>query len=123
MAQLSDFDFKLPEELIADYPLARRDSSKLLVIGKNLEDKIFSDLPSLLKPNDLLVFNNSRVIPARLFGYKNERNFEILLHKKLAPNKWLAFAKPGKKLKEDDILDINEGYIKILKKLPTGEVE
>lgn len=120
--KLSDFDFELPDELIAHHPAEPRDSSRLLVIGKNLEDKIFSDLPSLLKPNDLLVFNNSKVIPARLFAYKEDRKFEILLHKKISENIWQAFAKPGKKLNVDDILDIAHGYIKILGKLHTGEV-
>ena len=120
---LSDFDFQLPEELIAHFPAEKRDASRLLVIGKDIQDKKFSDLPSLLKPIDLLVFNNSKVIPARLYGFKGDRKFEILLLKKITGNIWHAFAKPGKKLKENDILDINEGYIKILQKLPSGEIE
>jgi S-adenosylmethionine:tRNA ribosyltransferase-isomerase len=123
MTKLSDFDFNLPEDLIAHHPTPKRDESRLLVIGNKLEDKHFYNLPDLLMPNDLLVFNNSKVIPARLFAFKDERKFEILLHKKIRPNIWHAFAKPGKKLKVDDILDLAEGYIKILQKLPTGEVE
>ena len=122
MHSLTDFDFHLPDELIAHFPTEKRDASRLLVIGNNFQDKIFSDLPSLLKPNDLLVFNNSKVIPARLFAYKDDRKFEILLHKKTSGNIWRAFIRNSKKLKENDILDIAEGFIKILKKLD-GEVE
>ena len=65
----SDFDFNLPEELIAQYPLEQRTSSRLMhVSGEVLADHVFSDVIDLLQPNDLLIFNNTRVIPARLHG-------------------------------------------------------
>jgi len=142
--KLSDFDFNLPEELIAKFAVEPRDSSRLLVIGNTLQDLHFHELPSLLKPDDLLVFNNSKVIPARLFVKKGESKIEIFLHKRLdnimsrqpaayggAPSEersdargakksvWQAFAKPGKKLKIGD--EFAEG-IKITNKLETGEV-
>ena len=79
---ISNFDFNLPPELIAHHPVKPRDSSRLLVIGKTLSEKTFHDLPSLLQPGDLLVFNNSKVIPARLFGKKGEAKIEFLLHRK-----------------------------------------
>ena len=138
---LSEFDFHLPEELIATEPANPRDSSRLLVIGHELEDKMFRDLPTLLSPDDLLVFNNSKVIPARIFAtplsspliggaeggknHKNEggKNFEILLHRKLATNKWNAFIKGSKKLKPADILTHKNLEITILNKSESGEIE
>ncbi|MEM7431199.1 MAG: tRNA preQ1(34) S-adenosylmethionine ribosyltransferase-isomerase QueA [Pseudomonadota bacterium] len=68
---LSDFDYELPDELIARYPTAKRRDSRLLDVGHSLADRAFADLPSLLRAGDLLVFNDSRVIPARLFGRKS----------------------------------------------------
>ena len=121
---LKDFDFILPDELIAHHPAVPRDSSKLLVISEKLTTKKFSDLPELLKPNDLLVFNNSKVIPARLFAEKSERKFEFLLHKRIADRKWLAFAKPGKKLQLGDELIIDQrSAFKVIAKHLSGEVE
>lgn len=119
---LSDFDFTLPDELIATQPANPRDSSKLLVIGDELENKSFSDLPSLISPDDLLVFNNSKVIPARLFAKKGEKEFEILLHRKTELNKWTAFIKGSKKLKAGDIITQEKLEITILEKDPDGEI-
>jgi len=116
--QLADFDFALPAELIAHYPVSPRDSSRLLVIGHDLCEKTFRDLPSLLRPDDLLVFNNSKVIPARLFVKKGEAKIEIFLHKKLGDNKWLAFAKPGKKLVAGDSFSVIPAQAGILAKTP-----
>ena len=67
---ISDYDYELPDELIARYPATERRGSRLLVVGDEIEDRQFVDLPSLLRPNDLLVFNDTRVIPARLRGQK-----------------------------------------------------
>ena len=66
--KVSDFDFDLPPALIADRPAVPRDSARLLEVAANLRDHIVRDLPALLRPGDLLVFNDTRVIPARLFG-------------------------------------------------------
>lgn len=111
---LADFDFRLPEELIALHPASPRDSSRLLVVSdRHREDRRFRDLPSLLAPGDLLVFNDTRVIPARLQGERireqegggeNRVAIEALLLKRLGSNLWSAFAKPGKRLKPGDRL-------------------
>ena len=67
---LTDFDYELPDELIARYPAAERSASRFLVVGQALEDRRFTELPELLREGDLLVFNDTRVIPARLFATK-----------------------------------------------------
>ncbi len=104
----SDFDYELRRELIAEYPAEHRDSSRLLVIRRNtatLEHKLFTDLPSLLDPGDLLVLNNTKVIPARLYGRSErkdpgEKLREVLLVKKLDPNTWECLVTNPKKNEE-----------------------
>lgn len=99
-----DFNFDLPPELIAQQPTARRDGSRLLVLhrkGQKIEHRQFPDLLEFLKPGDVLVLNNSRVIPARLHG-KNAQTggqFEILLLEECATNDWWAMMRPGKRAK------------------------
>ncbi len=121
--KLSDFDFFLPEGLIAGHPAEPRDSSRLLVIGDGFSERKFNELPSLIQPNDLLVFNNSKVIPARLYAQSNGREFEILLHRKKAQGHWTAFIRGSKKLKTGDELVVGELKIKILSKDDDGEIE
>ncbi|MCA0424540.1 MAG: tRNA preQ1(34) S-adenosylmethionine ribosyltransferase-isomerase QueA [Proteobacteria bacterium] len=113
---LSDFDFDLPAERIALHPARPRDSARLLLVnsaGKgSLADRIVSDLPALLQPGDALVFNDTRVIPARLWGSR-ERNgstvrVEVMLHKRIAGDQWLAFARPGKRLAAGDRINFGE---------------
>lgn len=99
------YDFDLPEELIAQTPLLERSSSRLLTLNKQTgatEHHIFSDLLSYLKPGDTLVLNDTRVIPARLFGVKKDTGAkaEVLLLKDLGEDRWEALVKPGKKLKK-----------------------
>lgn len=102
------FDFELPEDLIALRPARPRDSARLLHVPANgaFEDLSVRDAPSLLRAGDLLVFNDTRVIPARLKGVRtrgeNGLPMEATLHKRESANTWLAFAKPGKRLKEGD---------------------
>jgi S-adenosylmethionine:tRNA ribosyltransferase-isomerase len=105
-----DFDFDLPQEAIALRPAEPRDSAKLLVVrpgaSPELEDRIVSDLPSLLRKGDLLVVNDTKVIPARLMGSR-ERNgvsveVEATLIKRLGPERWQALAKPAKRLHAGD---------------------
>jgi S-adenosylmethionine:tRNA ribosyltransferase-isomerase len=101
------FDFELPEQAIALRPARPRDSARLLhVRADGLDDLIVRDAPKLFRPGDLLVFNDTRVIPARLKGVRereeNRVAIEATLHKRLSPNAWAAFAKPGKRLKEGD---------------------
>ncbi|MDX2096653.1 MAG: tRNA preQ1(34) S-adenosylmethionine ribosyltransferase-isomerase QueA [Leptolyngbyaceae cyanobacterium bins.59] len=99
---LSAYDYELPEERIAQNPAVPRDSSRLLVINSpdQHQHAIFRDLPKLLKSGDLLVLNNTRVIPARLYGYKpSGATIEVLLLEEQAPDRWLALVKPGRRLK------------------------
>ncbi len=106
--RLSDFDFPLPEDRIALRPLAPRDAARLLVVrpGRGLEDRVVRDLPDLLLPGDALVFNDTRVIPARLTGVRVRGGstvaVEATLHKRLGEQRWSAFMKPGKRLAEGD---------------------
>ncbi len=101
----SSYFYDLPEELIAQTPVEPRDSSRLLVYHRksdSLEHKIFHDLPNFLKKGDVLVINNTRVLPARLFGYKDTgAKIEILLQKRIDLKTWEVIAKPFKRLKED----------------------
>src|ERR1035438_4644055 len=97
----ADFDFELPPELIAQQPAPKRDESRLLVLHRNenrVEHRRFPALLEFLRPGDVLVLNNSRVIPARLRGVnaKTGGKFEVLLLEENAPNDWWAMLRPGK---------------------------
>ena len=98
---LNDFDYDLPEELIAQTPIPIRDASRLLVMRSGvLEHRLFSDLPEYLAPGDALALNETKVIPARLMGVKVESGakVEALLLKPVGQDRWEALVKPGKKL-------------------------
>ena len=99
----SDFFYDLPQELIAQTPVSPRDHSRMLYMQKNgsvLEDRLFLDLPEYLIPGDVLVINNSKVIPARLLGHKETgANIEVLLLKQLGNDQWECLVHPGKRLK------------------------
>ena len=114
---LSDFDYDLPKELIAQTPLAKRDESKLLVLNRKnhtLEDKRFYDILDILQPGDVLVRNNSKVIPARLFGFKEENHahIELLLLKQLSNDNWQCLIKGAKKVKNGTRLVFDETLLK-----------
>lgn len=101
---VSEFDFYLPETLIAQHPIEPRDASRLMVLNRvsgGIEHHRFRDLVSLLKTGDVLVINNTRVIPARLIGEKEgtEGKIEVLLLRRFELNIWEALVKPGKRLK------------------------
>lgn len=99
---LEAYDYPLPEGRIAQNPVVPRDSARLMVISgqEQPEHRIFRELPDLLQPGDLLVLNNTRVFPARLYGYKPEGAMvEVLLLEAQHPNTWLALVKPGRRLK------------------------
>lgn len=99
------FDFELPPERIAYAPAEPRDAAKLLHVGAELVDRTVRDLPSLLNAGDVLVFNDSRVIPARLFADVNGKQIEVLLHQPIRGTMaWQAFARPAKKLKPGMVL-------------------
>jgi len=101
---LKDFDYELPKELIAQVPLKERTASRLMVVNREkgtVENKTFTDLIDYLNKGDLLVLNNTRVIPARLYGTKKETGaaIEFLLLKRLSLTRWEVILKPGKKAK------------------------
>jgi S-adenosylmethionine:tRNA ribosyltransferase-isomerase len=120
-----DFDFDLPIERIAQSALEPRDHARLLHIHDgDLSDKHIYDLPLLLKPNDVLVVNNTKVIPARLYGFRGDVKIELLLHQKKSESIWIAFAKPAKRLKVGDGVVIGPDFkARVLAKHETGEVE
>jgi len=102
--RLSDFDYKLPKELIAQYPLPERDASKLLVLDSQsgkIEHHTFKDLPSLLKEGDMLVMNDTKVFNARLIGKREgfEGKIEVLLMDRIEDNLYAMMCKPSRKLK------------------------
>ena len=106
-----DFNYTLPAERIAQSPIDPRDHSRLMVMDRSsgsLEDRFFYDLPEFLRSDDILVFNDSRVIPARLFGLQkgSTTKVELLLLRRLAENTWETLARPGKKVKKDTELRI-----------------
>ena len=111
------FDFALPGELIAQRPASPRDSARLLDVTPDaLADHIVRDLPGLLRPGDLLVFNDTRVIPARLLGLRaggsggrQDVPVEAMLIRELAPDRWLVFVKPAKRLRAGDTLAFANG--------------
>jgi S-adenosylmethionine:tRNA ribosyltransferase-isomerase len=113
----SDFSFELPDELIAQYPLAERSASRLLVCHRHshhLEDQVFSNLAANLRPGDLVVFNNTRVIPARLFGSKESGGkVEIMLERILDDHHFIAMLRCSKKpqIGQKIVLDGGESVI------------
>jgi S-adenosylmethionine:tRNA ribosyltransferase-isomerase len=118
------FDFDLPQQFIADRPASPRDSARLLdLTGDGFADRIVRDLPDLLQPGDLLIGNNTKVIPARLDGLRGEVNIEATLHMRTADNEWLVFAKPGKRLKEGHCIDFAEGFsAEVVEKREGGDI-
>ncbi|HYG90853.1 MAG TPA: tRNA preQ1(34) S-adenosylmethionine ribosyltransferase-isomerase QueA [Azospirillum sp.] len=119
----ADFDFDLPQDRIATHPARPRDSARLLVVGDTLSDRIVRELPELLQPGDLLVYNDTRVIPARLTGMRGVVKVEATLHKREGLDAWAAFAKPGKRLKVGDTVAFAEGFSAVVEeKREGGEV-
>jgi S-adenosylmethionine:tRNA ribosyltransferase-isomerase len=108
--RVDDFDFLLPRHLIADRPAEPRDAARLLVVGGAFEDRHIIDLPRLLRPGDLLVVNDTRVIPARLVGTRGVTRFEVTLHRDLGGGAWRAFVKGAKRLKPGDRLVFGDGF-------------
>src|ERR1700756_1028997 len=99
--RLDDFDFDLPRNLIADRPCEPRDAARLLLIPASggFQDQQIADLPALLRPGDLLVFNDTKVIPAQLVGRRGAASIEVSLSRNLGGGAWRAFAKAARRLR------------------------
>ncbi len=115
--KVEDFDFYLPEKLIAQTPLDKRDSSKLLVLDKKTGDithKHFTDIVDYLEKGDTLVLNDTKVIPARIIGTKEETGavIELLLLKEINANEWECLTKPAKRIKEGTTISFGDGILK-----------
>jgi len=114
--RLSEFDYELPAELIAQQPLAERDASRMLVLDRATQtwtDSGFREFTQFLQPNDVVVVNNSRVIPARLKGKREETGgqVEIFLVRELEPKVWEALVKPGGRLKKQSKVVFGDGLL------------
>ena len=114
--KVSDFNYNLPQELIAQVPIKNRDESRLMVLdkkNKTIEHKIFKDIINYLKPGDCLVKNNTKVIPARLYGIKEETgiNVEFLLLNRIEGDYWEVMVRPGRRLKEGTKVIFGNGIL------------
>ena len=121
---VSEFNYNLPEELIAQIPIKKRDESRLMVLDRNkntIEHKVFKDIINYLKPGDVLVRNNTKVIPARIYGKKETgANVEILLLKNIEDDIWETIVRPGNKLHIGNKVIFGDGILvaEILDVLP-----
>src|SRR5436190_3943667 len=123
--QLADFGFDLPRDLIAARPAEPRDSARLLVIpaAGDLSDRRIADLPELLRPGDLLVFNDTKVIPARLVGRRGLASVEITLAHDLGGGAWRAYARGARRLHPGDRIDFAADFSAgVVEKGADGEV-
>lgn len=123
--RVDQFDFELPEELIATHPVEPRDAARLLVVDDegDLKHKSFRDLPDLLEPGDLLIVNDTRVIPSRLTGRKGEGRVEVTLVTPLDDEHWRALGKPGRKLTPGTKIIFAEGFTAtVVEKGERGEI-
>jgi S-adenosylmethionine:tRNA ribosyltransferase-isomerase len=112
-----DFDYELPEELIAQHPIEKRDSSRLLILDKetgNIEHKYFTDIIDYLDENDVLVLNDTKVLPARLIGVKEDTNaiIEVLLLNDKGSSNWECLTKPARRIKVGTIVSFGNGELK-----------
>ena len=114
--KVSEFNYNLPEELIAQHPYDKRDEARLMILDREnqkYEHKIFRDIIDYLKPGDCLVINNTKVIPARLYGKKDTgANVEFLLLKRIEGDVWEAMVRPGSKIKPGTKVSFGEGLLK-----------
>ena len=124
------FDFDLPTELIAQKPAEPRGAARLLGVGSDLADHVVADLPTLLNSGDVLVVNDTKVLPCRLTGIRpgpdgsSGTKVQITLHKPIDDARWLAFARPAKKLHPGDRLIFNDDFeAEVISKRDAGEVE
>ena len=121
--KVSDFDFDIPRNLIAQKPANPRDSARLLHVEATPKDAAITDLPNILEPGDVLVFNDTKVIPSRLVGKRVNTKIEVTLHKEVSGSSWWAFARPARKLKEGDIVEFARNFsAEVAEKKDNGEV-
>jgi S-adenosylmethionine:tRNA ribosyltransferase-isomerase len=123
--QLEDFDFDLPPALIAAHPCEPRDKARLLLIpaSGDFEGKAVSDLPALLRPGDLVVCNDTKVIPARLYGRRGAARVEVTLYRDEGAGAWRAFAKGARRLRRGDDLVFAEDFAAVVaEKHPAGDL-
>jgi len=121
--KVTDFDFELPAQLIAQEPARPRDSARLLHVAENLADLRITDLPKLVHPGDVMVFNDTRVIPARLNGWRGAAKVEVTLMMREAEGNWLALARPGRRLKAGDFIDFAPGFAaRVIEKRESGDI-
>ena len=127
MTRLADFDYQLPETSIAQQPAPRGESRLLHLDGNgHLAHRGVRDLPGLLRAGDLLVVNNTKVIPARLYAYRPETGgrLELLLVEKLSDRRWVALAKPGKRARPGLMFELDQGLeVEVIGKLEGGRIE
>lgn len=117
------FGFDLPPERIAQAPVEPRDSARLLHVGETVADLGVRDLPSLLQPGDAIVVNDAKVLPCRLSGKRRDAKIEVTLHRPLDGAVWLAFARPARKLKPDDLIIFAADFeARVTEKRDAGEV-
>lgn len=119
---LSEFDYELPEELIAQLPADKRENSRMLVLNRDkhsISHNHFYDIVDLIEPNSLLVLNNTKVMPARLYGKKHTgAKIEIFLLKQLADNNWEVLIKPSKRVKNGTLITVSDELeVEVLKRL------
>ncbi len=121
--KVDTFDFELPSAHIAQRPVTPRDAARMLVVGEELDDARVSDLPRHLRSGDLVVFNDTKVIPTRLAGRRGAAKVEVTLHKSVDAAIWRAFARPARRLKEGDRIDFAPGFwAEVKTKGEAGEV-
>jgi S-adenosylmethionine:tRNA ribosyltransferase-isomerase len=120
--RVADFDFDLPAERIALRPARPRDSARLLVVrGSEISDRQVLDLPQLLEPGDVLVFNDTKVIPAQLEGTRGEASIGATLHKRDGPREWWAFLRNAKRARSGDTIEFGEGvHASVIEKADDG---
>jgi S-adenosylmethionine:tRNA ribosyltransferase-isomerase len=119
------FDFDLPPELIAQHPVSPRDHARLLLVDpERLRDYTVRALPELLHPGDLLVFNDTRVMPTRLVGRRGEAKVEVTLHREIDAHRWRAFARPARRCRPgDSLVFAPEFRASVLAREGGGEIE
>ena len=117
------FDYELPPDFIAQTPINPRDTARLLdLTNGGLKDRFIQELPFILKPGDLLVANNTRVIPTKLQGKCASKRITVNLHKKVSPSIWFAFARPAKRVTEGDLIMFDDSVVAKVLERNRGEL-